>query len=258
AASTTYRLEFFTSNTAAQGKTFIGSTTITTDAAGFYALNEVLPVTITAAEPVLTATATDPLGNTSEFGVEIVLDLELSSFTVETLSFGKALLNWEIEGIEPATYFEIEHKSPTQDFLKLGEQKDYVSLNQSKLYQFEVDDLGVGKHYFRLVQVNEGGVRSYSKSLELEITQDASHQVWIPNPLNSNSSLRIMVQKSQSVEISLADMSGKNLGNVFTGDIEGGLYQNISLEKLGNLSQGIYVLSIKGRGFRLNRKVILE
>ena len=258
AANTNYRLEFFTSNTAAQGKTFIGSTSITTDAAGFYALNEVLPVTITAAEPVITATATDPLGNTSEFGVEIVLDASLNSFTVESLSFGKALLNWETEGEDPNTYFEIEHKSPTQDFLKVGEQKEYVSLNQSRLYQFEVDDLLMGTHYFRLVQINEGGLRSYSKSLELEISQDASHQLLISNPLNRNSSIQVLVQQTQAIQIDLFTMNGKKIGSLFSGEIEGGSYQKISLGRLGNVSSGLYIISMQGRGVRINRKVILE
>ncbi|MEM8887349.1 MAG: hypothetical protein AAGD28_05140 [Bacteroidota bacterium] len=76
APNTTYRLEFFSSPTSAQGKTFLGFSNISTDAAGNYALNETFPVTITAAEPIITATATDPNGNTSAFGVEAVLEVE--------------------------------------------------------------------------------------------------------------------------------------------------------------------------------------
>ena len=200
----------------------------------------------------------DALVVTKENGVEIVLDLELNSFTVEALSFGKALLNWETEGLEPATYFEIEHKSPTQEFFKLGEQKEFVSLNQSKLYQFEVEDLGVGKHYFRLVQVNEGGVRSYSKSLELEISQDGFSQVLIPNPISSNSSLRIMVPKTQNIQISLFYMSGKKVSNLYSSEVKEGYYQSISMERLRNISKGIYVLDVKGIDFSLKKKVILE
>lgn len=76
APNTNYRLEFFSSPTSAQGKTFLGFSNITTDAAGNYGLNETFAVTITAAEPILTATATDPNGNTSAFGVEAVLEAE--------------------------------------------------------------------------------------------------------------------------------------------------------------------------------------
>ncbi|MEL6250875.1 MAG: hypothetical protein AAFR87_02590 [Bacteroidota bacterium] len=76
APNTTYRLEFFSSPTSAQGKTFLGFSIITTDAVGNYLLNETFPLTITAAEPILTATATDPNGNTSAFGVEAVLEVE--------------------------------------------------------------------------------------------------------------------------------------------------------------------------------------
>ncbi|MEM6802263.1 MAG: NosD domain-containing protein [Bacteroidota bacterium] len=258
APSTSYRLEFFTSNTAAQGKTFVGSTNITTDATGFYALNEVLAFTLTAAEPVITATATDPLGNTSEFGVETILNARLSSFTVEALPLRKAQLNWETEGQDAETYFEIEHQEPNADFRSIGKQDQYISLNQSKLYQFEVEKLIPGTHHFRVVEVSTGGLRSYSKSIELEISQESSYQALIPNPINSNSSIDLMLQKSQKVDIHLLDISGKKLDKLFSGEIEEGVNQSISVSELSKFNSGIYILQIRGVDFSLNQKVLLE
>ena len=258
AASTTYRLEFFTSNTTDQGKTFIGSTNITTDATGFYALNEVLPITITAAEPVITATATDPLGNTSEFGGETVLNAELRAFTVEALPLDKALLNWETAEQTPNSYFEIEHQAPNTDFVIIGKQDKYVSLNQSKLYQFEAEKLIPGKHHFRVVAISIGGTRSYSKSLELEIAQVGSHQVLVQNPMSNNSVLNIRVQKTQQVQIHLLNMAGKQVRTLFMGEIKAGNYQALSLEGVGNVSKGMYVLRTKGTDFSTNQKVLLE
>src|SRR5262249_40788584 len=49
-----------------QGRTYIGTDTVTTDAGGHATIHTVLPVAIAAGEKV-TATATDPDGNTSEF-----------------------------------------------------------------------------------------------------------------------------------------------------------------------------------------------
>ena len=70
-ASTTFTIEFF-SNAACdaanngEGRTYLGSTTVTTDASGNAVINVTLP-TATAAGEVVTATATDPNDNTSEF-----------------------------------------------------------------------------------------------------------------------------------------------------------------------------------------------
>ena len=69
--NTQFRLEFFSNQFPnasgfGEGQTFIGSTTVTTDGAGNASFNPSLPVTVPPGQ-VLSATATDPSGNTSEF-----------------------------------------------------------------------------------------------------------------------------------------------------------------------------------------------
>ena len=78
-ASTLFDLDFY-SNPACvgrpqdflEGRTYLGSGVATTDASGNAVINVVLPVTLAAGEKV-TATATDPEGNTSEFSQRIVV-----------------------------------------------------------------------------------------------------------------------------------------------------------------------------------------
>jgi hypothetical protein len=76
---TTYLLEFFANDACdpsgnGEGQTFLGSVDVTTDGSGSAAIQADLPAPA-AAGPVLTATATDPAGNTSEFSncVTVVL-----------------------------------------------------------------------------------------------------------------------------------------------------------------------------------------
>jgi S-layer homology domain len=76
---TTYTLDFY-SNPACvgrpqdflEGRTWIGSTQVTTDGSGNAAINAIVPSSIEPGEKV-TATATDPDGNTSEFSQRLVL-----------------------------------------------------------------------------------------------------------------------------------------------------------------------------------------
>ena len=68
--STTFRLEFFSASSAdatgyGEGETFLGSTEVTTDAAGSASFNVVFPVLGSATS--FAVTATDAAGNTSEF-----------------------------------------------------------------------------------------------------------------------------------------------------------------------------------------------
>ena len=69
ASSTTYRIDYYVSAPAdpsfgPQAQTYLGQATITTDASGNGFA--VVPFTPVAGQPILTATATDPSGNTSE------------------------------------------------------------------------------------------------------------------------------------------------------------------------------------------------
>ena len=80
--STTFDLDFY-SNPACNGrpqeqdeaKTYIGSAQVTTDGAGNAAFNEVLSVPVTSGSPI-TATATNPSGQTSELSPRFVLSLD--------------------------------------------------------------------------------------------------------------------------------------------------------------------------------------
>ncbi|WP_413167044.1 DUF4347 domain-containing protein [Capilliphycus salinus ALCB114379] len=83
--NTTYRLEFF-SNAAVdasgngQGQTFIGTTEVTTDAEGNAIINANLPETGDLSGQFITATATDPNNNTSEFSNAV--DVSLPEITI--------------------------------------------------------------------------------------------------------------------------------------------------------------------------------
>src|SRR5207248_5166850 len=69
--STAFRIELFVSPTAdpsgyGEGSRFLGAITVTTDATGNAAFTATLSGPVTPGQ-VITATATDPLNNTSEF-----------------------------------------------------------------------------------------------------------------------------------------------------------------------------------------------
>jgi hypothetical protein len=69
--STTYRLEFYSNpacspSSYGEGRTFLGSADVTMDSSGNASFNLTFP-TVDPSEAVITSTATDPNGNTSEF-----------------------------------------------------------------------------------------------------------------------------------------------------------------------------------------------
>jgi titin len=72
-ASATVRVEFF-ANAAGdpEGRTLLGSQSVTTDAAGHGSFTAVLPAALPAGEGLVTSTVTDPSGSTSQFSAGLV------------------------------------------------------------------------------------------------------------------------------------------------------------------------------------------
>lgn len=97
-ASTTFTLDFFAnpachSSGSGDGRSYIGSTQVTTDASCNATINAVLPVFVPLGQ-IVTATATDPSGNTSELSsCSSPTGIQLVDFTAEGYDTG-ALLEW--------------------------------------------------------------------------------------------------------------------------------------------------------------------
>jgi hypothetical protein len=94
-ASTTFTLEFFSSTVAdgtgyGEGEVYLGSDTVATDVSGNASFIVVLPLAVALGD-VITATATDPGNNTSEFSNAVtVSDGALIEFEVATASDAEA------------------------------------------------------------------------------------------------------------------------------------------------------------------------
>jgi hypothetical protein len=98
--NTTFRLEFFASpawdtDGLAEGQLFLGSTNVRTDGTGEASFAVTLPVA-TPTNHLVTATATDPSGNTSEFstGVEASPGPAAVSLAIRPSSGGAIAVTW--------------------------------------------------------------------------------------------------------------------------------------------------------------------
>ncbi|MEM6348482.1 MAG: T9SS type A sorting domain-containing protein [Bacteroidota bacterium] len=257
APNTNYRLEFFSSSTNDQGKTFLGFTNITTDGAGAYALAEVLPVTVTGAEPIVSVTATDPNDNTSEFGTSIVLDASFLRVQAEVWGLSGAKLSWEIPTDQEARYFEIEHKQKDKPFATRGQQSTFSLAQGSKQYQYSIPTLAPGLHFFRIKRFDPNGSFSYSSIVQLEVQTTQNIGLKTPNPLSGVTELELSVRQGQYLELNLYSLEGKKLSQIFAAELESDSRQKLSFDA-SRYPAGLYLLELKSSQGVKAQKVIIE
>ena len=119
AANTTYTLEFFSTahgdaSPLGEGRFFIGSTAVTTDGAGHHAFSVALTGPVLAGDFV-TATATDPAGNTSEYSHDADLDALFDGWETTGIDFDRdGTIDLTLPGANPLhkdLYVEVDAMS---------------------------------------------------------------------------------------------------------------------------------------------------
>lgn len=114
----------------------------------------------------------------------------------------------------------------------------------------------------RFRNYGQGGQQLYLDRIELSGTLDVKEDIEsslriIPNPFADRLEIGLSLKQSQKLNFSLIDLSGKQLTPDYAYHLSVGQHKLVLKEsEISNLSKGIYLLQIRGEGFRLYEKLI--
>jgi hypothetical protein len=255
--SNAFYLEFFSSPQSdptgyGEGSIYLGGTTVVTDASGTAAFT----VQLTGDVPlghVVAATATDPGGNTSEFGpVGTVVAVELTSFTAESRG-GVVRLTWRTLTEQSNVGFHL-----------------YRSFKQSANYRRITDNLipGAGTtsephSYSYTDRAVEGGTTYFYKVADVDVTgaetmhgpvgvavppADRALQHSSPNPFTASTTLRVSLAAGGHVRLEMYNLTGERVRTLHDGMLAAGLYEMVwdGRDELGrDVPPGAYVCQVR-------------
>lgn len=163
----------------------------------------------------------------------VVMPVKLISFIGASSNEG-VVLNWVTASEESSATFIIERSENLFDWTAVGEVAAQGNSDKPQHYTF-TDESSLSVAYYRLRQTDVDGSFAYSNIIEVQPLE--SELMIAPNPFESG--LSVCTNSKDEVEISISDMSGRNL-----------FYSNQKAENgrvtiQPELVSGVYIVSVK-------------
>ena len=184
-----------------------------------------------------------------------VVPVELSSFTAN-VNGTNVSLNWSTATETNNNGFEVQRKS-NEGFVTIGFVKGKGTTTEVQNYSFTDSKVQVGSYSYRLKQVDFDGSFEYSNVVNVDLTAPdvfALEQNY-PNPFNPSTMISYSIPQNSFVTIKVYDIIGNEVAALVNQTQSAGKY-DIRFDA-SNLSNGVYLYSIKADNFTSTKKMIL-
>ncbi|MBE0538067.1 MAG: DUF4397 domain-containing protein [Ignavibacterium sp.] len=184
-----------------------------------------------------------------------VVPVELSSFSAN-VNGTDVNLTWSTATETNNNGFEVQRKSGS-DFVTIGFVRGKGTTTEVQNYSFTDSKLPIGNYSYRLKQVDFDGTFEYSNEINVDLTAPtvfALEQNY-PNPFNPSTVISYSVPQSSFVTLKVYDIIGNEVATLVNQNQQAGKY-DIRFDA-SNLSNGVYLYSIKTDNFTSTKKMIL-
>ena len=186
----------------------------------------------------------------------VVVPVELTSFTASVNPLGQAILKWVTATEINNRAFEIERRKENSDFVLIGFVEGKGTTTERQEYTFIDKNITAGKYYYRLKQIDFDGTFEYSNEIEVDAAPVSfSLEQNYPNPFNPSTKISYSIPYKSFVSLKVYDQLGTKVAELVQEEKEAGKYE-IDF-KASNLSSGIYFYKIQAGGFVETNKMIL-
>ncbi|MDQ6480253.1 T9SS type A sorting domain-containing protein [Dyadobacter sp. LHD-138] len=178
------------------------------------------------------------------------LPVKLTQFKGDLLD-NAISLSWATTEESGSSHFDIQRSGDLQEFMTIGKVMAKGSSTTKLNYNFLDTSPTQGNNYYRLRQVDKDG--SFENSRIISVANNTNSVAFeiLGNPV-VNRELKFLLKGDSQQNIRLFDMSGRtipfsliNTGNIYT------------VKPVGNLSSGLYILSLQNQGNIRSKKVLV-
>lgn len=187
---------------------------------------------------------------------DIVIPVELTSFVANS-NGSNVLLNWSTATEINNSGFEVERKSSSSDWVKVGFVPGAGTTTEVKKYSFTDKNLTAGSYSYRLKQIDYDGTFAYSSIVEVDVEIPAVFDLAqnYPNPFNPNTNITYFLPVDAKVKLSVYSVTGELVKELVDDFQSAGSY-TVNFDA-GNLASGMYIYRIVAGDFVKSHKMML-
>ena len=163
---------------------------------------------------------------------------------------GGALVTWTTAQEFNSHHFEVQSSVNGTDWQTLGIVTASGNSNTPKNYSFR--DLGNGRKFYRLKQLDQDGSIQYSMLVMAGCTGNVNWNIW-PNPATESVMISMDVSENTKAQVSIYDSRGKLVKTKEQSLLPGNNQVQVNIKELANGIYHVVVNYDKGRGKHTTR-----
>jgi hypothetical protein len=186
----------------------------------------------------------------------IVLPVTILTFDAKYVAANNVKVSWSTTDEVNASYFVVERSSNGSDFAPVTQVNASESTNPIHTYSINDQLYNVNSNvvYYRLRIVDKDGKYNYSKIIPVKLDQPENSISVYPNPVDNFTIVNLYSDKSGNGMLRLIDESGRQILTKSFTVIAGN--NNLTIDQLGNLPKGVYVIQVMLNNNLYNQKIV--
>lgn len=183
-----------------------------------------------------------------------VVPITLTALTA-VYNNGVTNLSWGTEQESNTGYFVIEHSTDGVNYSPLGTVAAAGFSNSTVAYKFIDNKTKAGQNFYRLKAIDKDGSYLYSNIANVTVKIKGLFVTGVyPSPFSDKINISVSSESSSTASVSLFDYTGKQIATQNAAISKG--ITLLSLDNLGGLSSGIYMVRVKAGDVTLVQKVV--
>ncbi len=140
----------------------------------------------------------------------IVLPVSLTDFTANCAANKKMVLNWQTEREQNNDFFTVEKSLDGETFFPIATVDGSLNSDSPQTYTYEDAEETSGIVYYRLLQTDTDGTRTFLKERSLSCDSEDKAALF-PNPTRNNCVLKIPSRFSEEIQVEVFGLNGERM-----------------------------------------------